>query len=1318
LSSPGGVRAGISIPIGLAIAFLGLAALLLAPGVAKAANPSILNTAEGCSGQTTWLVSCATTGIDGNNSSARRTRVSALMSHDADKSINALITDQWGSNNNVHSLTATRPSISGGYPRSRADLTLTHTTSNSGITCNTFTFSGTRRTSNRVLGLRARDSASQSSGTTNSNIKFVGADNCLGPEDFAYIYSWGANNFGNEITPGSNLTFTYVGDDADTTGDSDFQGINWRLRNLRTGDKTAATLSCPGGGDNSTKSLTVNFPTRGAWVVEAELRDGDGCGQNQNSGYWFPIGTADVNSSAAPTFDLTASRPQLNGNTTITAGNFSDPDSAAGGGAQVIEWDLDENTGNGVGGFEGTPHVAGVDSRFTSNQTRTINTTGMSPGLHTVRARVTDNGAMDAADDIRRTRTLSTTFLVNTPPVANPQSVATETAVPKPITLSGSDLNGDPLTWSIVTPPSNGILSGTGANRTYTSNATFAGTDSFVVQANDGFGGTHNATITVRVDPQTQITAQPPSQSGSSTANFSFTSPVPGATFECRIDSDEEAAFTACTSPRQFLGLPEGEHTFDVRAIAAGNTDPTPASYTWTVDLTSPNTELLTAPPANTPSSDAEFTFESEDPTDVFECRIDSTQEVDFVPCDSAGQQNYTGLGEGPHTFQVRARDTFNRPDPSPASHTWTIDQTAPVATLDSAPPDPSNSDEGAFEFSSSEPGTLFECRIDSTDENDFAPCTSPQSYPGLDDGPHTFDLRPSDAAGNVGDVVSHAWSIDTAAPDTSLDVTPPPATASAQASFEFSSSDASAGFECRLDSSDDAAWEECSSPQLYADLGDGDHTFEVRAVDPAGNRDPAPPSHAWSVDTTAPVTTIDSGPSGATQLTAASFEFSAEAGAEFECRLDAAAWEPCTSPQAYSDLADGGHVFRVRAADALDNVDPSPAVRSWTVDTAAPTASITAGPPALTNATSAQLEFTAGEPGATFECRLNSSVEEDFEDCTSPETLAGLGQGAQAFDVRATDAVGNTGPVDTRTWTVDTAAPAVSIDGGPAPQSTSTGATFLFSAESGAAFQCRLDLGSWQACASPRAYAGLDDGSHSFQVRATDAAGNTGTAAERNWTIADSGPPQTSITKAPAPSTTATDADFEYGSSEPASTFACSLDGAAFAACGGPGTTGAVSFTGLSVGDHTFAVRATDADGLTDGSPATHDWTVTEAPATPPPAAGGTLGAVAQSPVITPAKGALKRGRGTGATISCPTGPCNVTQKKAKVKIGGVSYRAVAKVATSLAAGSTTQVKVVLSKAGRAALAATGSGRLTLKLTVSSAGGAVTKKIKLKVKP
>jgi hypothetical protein len=75
----------------------------------------------------------------------------------------------------------------------------------------------------------------------------------------------------------------------------------------------------------------------------------------------------------------------------------------------------------------------------------------------------------------------------NVPPVANNQSVSVIKDTPKSLTLTAIDANNDPLTYSVVVPPSHAILSGgTGATRTYTPNTGYVGTDTFTFKANDG----------------------------------------------------------------------------------------------------------------------------------------------------------------------------------------------------------------------------------------------------------------------------------------------------------------------------------------------------------------------------------------------------------------------------------------------------------------------------------------------------------------------------------------------------------------------------------------------------------------------------------------------------------------------------------------------------------------------------------------------------------------------------------------------------------------------------------------------------------------
>lgn len=84
--------------------------------------------------------------------------------------------------------------------------------------------------------------------------------------------------------------------------------------------------------------------------------------------------------------------------------------------------------------------------------------------------------------------------------------------------------------------------------------------------------------------PDTTIDSGPSGTVNTRSATFTFSSSEAGSTFECSLDNADIAAFSACSSPKKYTGLANGNHTFYVTATdAAGNTDQTPASRTWTV---------------------------------------------------------------------------------------------------------------------------------------------------------------------------------------------------------------------------------------------------------------------------------------------------------------------------------------------------------------------------------------------------------------------------------------------------------------------------------------------------------------------------------------------------------------------------------------------------------------------------------------------------------------------------------------------------------------------------------------------------------------
>src|SRR5205814_568563 len=86
---------------------------------------------------------------------------------------------------------------------------------------------------------------------------------------------------------------------------------------------------------------------------------------------------------------------------------------------------------------------------------------------------------------------------VNDAPVANAQSVTVIYNTAKAITLTGSDLEGSALTYAVVSGPTNGALSGTAPNLTYTPTIGSAGADSFTFRVIDGSSNSAPATISL-----------------------------------------------------------------------------------------------------------------------------------------------------------------------------------------------------------------------------------------------------------------------------------------------------------------------------------------------------------------------------------------------------------------------------------------------------------------------------------------------------------------------------------------------------------------------------------------------------------------------------------------------------------------------------------------------------------------------------------------------------------------------------------------------------------------------------------------------------
>ena len=152
-------------------------------------------------------------------------------------------------------------------------------------------------------------------------------------------------------------------------------------------------------------------------------------------------------------------------------------------------------------------------------------------------------------------------------------------------------------------------------------------------------------------------------------------------------------------------------------------------------------------------------------------------------------------------------------------------------------------------------------------------------------------------------------------------------------------------------------------------------------------------------------------------------------------------------------------------------------------------------------NPSSATFNFSDTEAGVTFLCKLDAG---SYAACSNPATFSGLTDGSHNLSVQAKDAAGNISTTAaSRTWSVDATGPPKPTILGPNNKSDSTAATFTITdAEAGVTFQCSLDGSPYTACTSPKTYTLLSSGTHVFDARAVDAAGNIGDFNEWKWTI------------------------------------------------------------------------------------------------------------------------------------------------------------------------------------------------------------------------
>ncbi len=169
-----------------------------------------------------------------------------------------------------------------------------------------------------------------------------------------------------------------------------------------------------------------------------------------------------------------------------------------------------------------------------------------------------------------------------------------------------------------------------------------------------------------------------------------------------------------------------------------------------------PETTLDSAPPPVTGDATPAFAFSASEPGSRFECRHHRADDAapDFAACDSPLELG--PLADGAWVFEVRAVDLAGTPDATPARTSFEVDTRPPDTSIVGAPGD-TTAATAVFLFSATG-AALYSCRLDGSA---WQRCDSPHTYSGLSLGPHRFEVKAADEAGNEDPSAAvHTWQV------------------------------------------------------------------------------------------------------------------------------------------------------------------------------------------------------------------------------------------------------------------------------------------------------------------------------------------------------------------------------------------------------------------------------------------------------------------------------------------------------------------------------------------------------------------------------
>lgn len=755
-----------------------------------------------------------------------------------------------------------------------------------------------------------------------------------------------------------------------------------------------------------------------------------------------------------------------------------------------------------------------------------------------------------------------------------------------------------------------------------------AGPHTLTVTGTDMAGNSGVKSVTWSVDPTlvptAAVTPSPPPFTNAAATSLSITG---ASSYRISVVSSPAGAVitpgsnvtTSATAPVTVDPMPEGTYILSIfGSVDDGATwQEYPTTVAWVVDRTRPSRTTLTGTPPHSNATTVNLTASGEE-LSLFRYRILSappgvistpSQDNDLAVDDII---TLSSLPEGTYTIAVNGRDPAGNwqvdplpgweNDPAAGIVTFVIDRTSPSISID-PPSTPTNTISQTISGTIDDPSAVISVKTNTSATGGTASSSGGRwSFPlkGLARGANLITVTARDPAGNVG-TTSTTITLSTDLPLAVVSGVPESVTNVTSASITVTGANGVVDYRFSLDGAPFTADTPIANRIELSSLSEGPHSLEILGRDISGNRQEAPTSVTWVIDTTPPTVIISpSSLTSPTNAVTARFVVGGDDVVFYRYSLDNSPFSSdrtVSAPVSLENLSRGNHTLSVIGRDPAGNWQTVPTTVTWTVETLDPV--LTIAPESLSTPLtdpSVNLTGTVQTPSAAVSIEsvtitnsgTGSTVTATVTGATWSVAALPLTEGTNPIVVTARDSAGNSSSLGF-SLTRNTTPPLTAVLAGlPAPQTTSRTAQIVVGGSDVKTYRYRLDIdgvtGSWSdilPISRGIEFTSLADARYDLHLIGRDSAGNwqpEESATVATWTV-DTLPPRISIDRVTTP--TRLTSQRLTGTVEPGASVSISTDrGSAGGTATLTGGTWSFIITGLASGSNRITATATDPAG------------------------------------------------------------------------------------------------------------------------------------------